>query len=585
MSRPATGRPESVRAARVKRGDCAEISRRLWQSTCRDVPLPVFLQETAYLLLDFSGCDVVELWLRRPGRCVRIQARRGARRALTVETFKADAGHAAELLHNLAEGPVLREVCRLIWEQRDTSAWPCFTRRGAFWTGNWRRTAADLRSMDPHWVARLGRHEGAYESHAIVPLRVTGETTGLLHLRSVSPDGIGESQVECLEDLSGILAVGWITQLGQSALRERIKELTCLHRLVQVGEQPGLTLAEILQSIAELLPTAWQYPDVAAAEIVLDGRRFATATFGRHVPRQSAALVVKGTPRGRVEVAYTAPRPEIDEGPFLKEERSLIDMVAAQIAVIIERRESAEERQRLQDQLRHAERLATIGQLAAGVAHELNEPLGNILAFAQLVQKQPALPGQTQADVAKIVRASLQAREIIRNLMLFSRQMPPQQTQVDLNSVIAEGLAFLESRCRERGVAVVRRLSNRLPRITADSSQLLQVLVNLVINAVQAMPGGGKLTIATRQVTDHVVWVVADNGSGMAPDVLNNIFLPFYTTKDVGEGTGLGLPVVHGIITAHHGTIAVRSMPDKGTRFEIHLPVTIVPPDQEGPNS
>jgi len=285
--------------------------------------------------------------------------------------------------------------------------------------------------------------------------------------------------------------------------------------------------------------------------------------------------------RGRIEVVYVERRPELDEGPFLKEERSLIDAVARQIALIVERRQAAAEKLRLQDQLRHADRLATIGQLAAGVAHELNEPLGNILAFAQLAEKQPNLPNQVAEDLEKIVTASLHAREIIKKLMLFARQMPPQKTQVDLNGVIEEGLYFLGSRCAKSGVVLKRRLSPRLPRITADPSQLNQVLVNLVVNAIHAMPAGGTLRIATRTAGSHVVLTVEDNGIGMDSEVLKKIFIPFFTTKDVHEGTGLGLPVVHGIVTSHGGTIAVRSSPDRGSRFEIRLPVANAAEDKE----
>ncbi|MHC4983210.1 MAG: sensor histidine kinase, partial [Planctomycetota bacterium] len=281
-----------------------------------------------------------------------------------------------------------------------------------------------------------------------------------------------------------------------------------------------------------------------------------------------------GQVRGCVEVVYTQKKPELDEGPFLSEERSLLDAVARQIALIIERRRADEDKQRLQEQLRHADRLATIGQLAAGVAHELNEPLGNILGFAQLAQKHPELPEEANRDLDKVVATSLHARQIINNLMLFSRQMPPHKTQVDLNGIVEEGLYFLESRCAKNGIELVRQLSPELPKITADASQLRQVFVNLVVNAIQAMPGGGALEVRTRLSGDRAALSVQDNGIGMSQEVLNGIFIPFFTTKDVNEGTGLGLPVVHGIVTSHGGTIHVESTPGRGTRFEVELPVT-----------
>jgi len=362
-------------------------------------------------------------------------------------------------------------------------------------------------------------------------------------------------------------------QAQYGALRERVKELTCLYSLAQLAERPGITVEEILQGIVALLPAAWQYPEITAGRIALDGRSYVTANFKEADQMQSTPIVVTGERRGSIDVVYVEKRPELDEGPFLKEERNLLDGVAQHVALIVERREADEDRFRLQEQLRHAERLATVGQLAAGVAHELNEPLSHILGFAQLARKHPHLPEQVAQDLEKIAATSLHARQIINNLMLFSRQTPPQKTRVDLNTVLEEGLDFLGSRCEGNGITVVQELSPELPEITADASQLRQVFVNLVANAIYAMPGGGTLTITTRASGDRVVLSVEDTGTGMSREALKQIFIPFFTTKDVDEGTGLGLPVVHGIVTSHGGTIHVESDPGQGARFDIELPM------------
>lgn len=361
---------------------------------------------------------------------------------------------------------------------------------------------------------------------------------------------------------------------AEAALRERVKELTCLYGIAQVAGRPGISLQEILHDIVVLLPPAWQYPGIASARIVLDERSYATLGFRDGCWKQRADIAVDGTRRGVIEVVYAEDRPELDEGPFLQEERSLIDAVARQVALIIERKQVEEDKSKLQDQLRHADRLATIGMLAAGVAHELNEPVGNILGFAQLARTCPGLPESADQDIGKIEAASLHTREIIRKLLAFARQMPPQKTWVDLNRVVEEGVYFLEARCAKGGVELVRSLAADLPEITADPAQLNQVLVNLVVNALQAMPEGGKLTVATRAHDDHVLLAVEDTGIGMSEEVLERIFVPFFTTKEVGQGTGLGLPVAHGLVTSHGGSLKVESEVGRGTRFEIRLPVT-----------
>jgi two-component system, NtrC family, sensor kinase len=358
-----------------------------------------------------------------------------------------------------------------------------------------------------------------------------------------------------------------------AALRERVKELTCLYGITQLAASEETVLDEVIAGVVRLLPPAWQYPEVTRARIVFDDRVFATPLQGAAVDVQRAEVLAAGKSRGHVEVAYLEPRAQLDEGPFLKEERNLIDAVARHVGLIVERRETAQERARLQAQLRHADRLATIGQLAAGFAHELSEPLGAVLGFAQLARKARRLPAGIAGDIDKIVAAGLHAREIVKKLMLFARQTPPAKTSLDLNQVVRRGLVIVEDRCGKQGVEVVAELDPALPRIVADASQLQQLLVNLAVNAVQAMPDGGTLSIRTTRADNEVLLVVADTGTGMSEAVMQQIFLPFFTTKDVDQGTGLGLSVVHGIVAAHHGSIAVTSQVGRGCRFEVRLPV------------
>ena len=364
-----------------------------------------------------------------------------------------------------------------------------------------------------------------------------------------------------------------LSHSAKAALAERVKELTCLYGIAQIAGEPGISLEEVLQRIVELLPPAWQYPEITVARIILDGIAYTTPGFRECRRAQAAEITVGGASRGIVEVVYVEEKPDLDEGPFLKEERSLIDAVARQVVLVIERRQAEEDKLKLYAQLRHADRLATIGMLAAGVAHELNEPLGNILGFAQLAKKCPGVPVSAKEDIEKIEVASLQARDIIQKLLVFARQRPPKKAQVNLNQVLEDSLFFFEARCAKEGVQLIRILSPNLPEITADPAQLNQVLVNLVVNALQSICGTGRIIVETRFCDSSVHLIVADTGAGMSEDVLEQIFVPFFTTKEVGQGTGLGLPVVHGIVTAHGGSIDVESKVGRGTCFEIRLPI------------
>ncbi len=411
-----------------------------------------------------------------------------------------------------------------------------------------------------------------YPSSAQSRFAAGEHVAGIMRLKSLRPNYFTKARLEFCESLAGTLGLAIATHRAQWALHERVKELTCLYGISRVAQLSGATLDDALQRIVELLPPAWQFPEIARARILLDQRAFTTSGFRAGPHRQSASLSIAGKLRGSVELFYVQERPEFAEGPFLPEERSLIDTIAREVSLLVERREAEAYQSTLQAQLRHADRLATIGQLAAGVAHELNEPLGSILGFAQLIQKDPDLPAPAAKDIEKIIKASLHAREVIHKLMVFSRQKTPVKAPVNLNRIVEEGLYFLESRCAKAGIALVSRLAPDLPAIQADASQMHQVLVNLVVNSIQAMPQGGALTIDTRAASGSVWLGVQDTGIGMSHEIQEKIYTPFFTTKDVDQGTGLGLAVVHGIVTAHGGSIRVESAPGKGTRFEIQLP-------------
>ena len=361
-----------------------------------------------------------------------------------------------------------------------------------------------------------------------------------------------------------------------AVLQERVKELTCLLRMTEIAGEPGISIDAILGQTVGLLTAAWQYPETTSARIVLDGQACAAPGFRQTPYIQRADIVVQGTSRGFVEVVYLEERPQLYEGPFLREERNLINAVARQVALVVEHKQAESDRARLESQLRHADRLATLGLLAAGVAHELNEPLGNVLGFAQLAKKCPGLPEGAQRDLTKIETASLYAREIIKKLLVFARQMPPEKRLVQVNQVAQEALSLLEARCVATGVEVECAFDPKLPPIPADPTQINQVIVNLVVNALQAMPDGGRLRVWTGSDSGDVYLHVEDSGTGMRPDVLAQALVPFFTTKDIGQGTGLGLPVVHGIVTSHEGSIGVHSQEGAGTRVEIRLPVAAV---------
>lgn len=359
----------------------------------------------------------------------------------------------------------------------------------------------------------------------------------------------------------------------EAKLKERVKELTCLYKVVQMAAQSESPIDEVLQGIAALLPAGWQYPEITVGRVTLDDRSYTSDNFRETPYNQSALIQLNGERIGSIEVFYLEKRPQLYEGPFLKEERNLIDTLGREVSSIFDRYQSRLEKAELEEQLRHADRLATLGQMAAGVAHELNEPLGNILGFAQLAEKAPNLPSTVKEDLGKIVEACLHSRKIISKLKYFARQMPSQRVETNLNEIILERLLFIESRCAKYGIDIVRDLDPDPPGLHADPSQLHQVLINLMVNAVQAMPDGGVLTLHTSHDERKVTLAISDTGVGIDEEVLGKIFLPFFSTKDADHGTGLGLSVVDDIVKSHGGKIIAKSRIGKGTSFTVYFPL------------
>jgi two-component system, NtrC family, sensor kinase len=358
-------------------------------------------------------------------------------------------------------------------------------------------------------------------------------------------------------------------------LRERIKELNCLYSISKMAWAADNNLAALLTKTIEILPKAMQHPSLAEARIVVDGQSYESKQFPLCKYFIKTELTLNKKSYGELAVGYRSPLPKSKSKPqFLPEERNLVKAVGRELSLFIKRATVEAEKEKLQIQLQHVERLAFVGELSAGIAHELNEPLAGILGFAQLIKKTGHLTDQQTDDIERIIKASLYTREIIKKLMIFSRQMPRQISKINLNDVVNNILYFIDVRFQSRRVSVLRKLDESLADIEADEVQMSQVLVNLITNAVHAMPNGGKVTIATKNAGKEVSLTVKDTGHGMSRSVREKIFEPFFTTKPQGHGTGLGLSVVQGIIDSHAGKIYVNSTPGKGSKFEILLPKT-----------
>lgn len=249
-------------------------------------------------------------------------------------------------------------------------------------------------------------------------------------------------------------------------------------------------------------------------------------------------------------------------------------------------RQSLKSLRQTQEQLVQSEKLASVGRLAAGVAHELNNPLGGILLYTNILLKKLQASGDNDA-ILKVAQEAERCRNIVQGLLDFSRQTKMERHQTNLNQIIESTLKLVQQQSLFQNIEIKKSLDLQVPPVLADKLQMQQVFLNILLNAAEAMNGHGTISLKTDKTTEssQVFAVIEDNGPGMSKTTLEHIFDPFYTTKPVGKGTGLGLAIVYGILQKHGGDIKVDSREGTGTRFTIYLPMATAEPEPKEPKA
>ncbi len=236
---------------------------------------------------------------------------------------------------------------------------------------------------------------------------------------------------------------------------------------------------------------------------------------------------------------------------------------------IIEQR--AQERLRLKEQLNRAAHLSALGEMAAVISHEIRNPLGIIRSSAELLKKKMAGIDSGSAIPDIVIEESSRLNNIITDFLKYARPRPPRLAPCHIEDVLEKNLTFLSSQLAEKGVRIEKTLAADLPEVTADADMLYQAFLNIFINALQAMPDGGRIFLDVHAAPGAIEVVITDEGGGVPPEIVEKVWDPFFTTKD--KGTGLGLGIVKNIVDAHGGDIVIDNASDKGARFVIHLPL------------
>lgn len=354
-------------------------------------------------------------------------------------------------------------------------------------------------------------------------------------------------------------------------LLERVKELSCLYDLSKIAQNPDLSYTEILQAFVVRIPNAWKYSDCAICELNVKEIDYLSHDIKDVYCTQSQLILLDNEVVGSIKIHYTDKQRCLED--FLVEETLLLDKIAIEIGLVIERHETRKREVNYIQNIQRQDRLNILSEITAGIAHELNTPLGTIFGFSQLIISSEKNE-QTVADAQKIFDAAKHASEIVKKLMLFSCDLPQKYEFTSLNTLVENAIRLLQPNLLNAKVQVHFKKDKLDNPIKIDPVQISQVVFNLIINAIQASRENDKIEVALTSAEGYAILKITDHGKGIEASIINKIFEPFFSTKKSENGTGLGLSVVHGIVRAHSGLISVESEPLVQTIFTVRLPIT-----------
>ncbi|MFL0354552.1 sensor histidine kinase [Xanthomarina sp. GH4-25] len=357
----------------------------------------------------------------------------------------------------------------------------------------------------------------------------------------------------------------------EDKLKERIKELTCLYNVSSYIANSTLNnLEPTWDAIASSLQEAIRYPEEASVELKIEDKLFLVGLQSKDNVYILSAIKAFNKPIGSIKVGYS--KLKYNENSFLNEEIQLLNRVAQEVGNLIERKHIIESEALAKRHIERADRLGILGEITAGIAHELNTPLANILGYTELLKEQFENNQQVQNDLDKIINSAIFSREVVKKLMFFSCDMPQQMELRNIVPIIKDAIVLLNPNFTKKNITCQLQIEKENILLRVDAIQLTQVIFNLVINAIYFSPEKGTIGVLVSENENQVVLKISDEGVGIQKENSENIFNPFFTTKPVGDGSGLGLSVVHGIVKSHKGNITFSSNTPKGTIFTITLP-------------
>ncbi|TLP82335.1 sensor histidine kinase [Maribacter sp. ACAM166] len=356
----------------------------------------------------------------------------------------------------------------------------------------------------------------------------------------------------------------------EAKLKERIKELTCLYEVTSIIVNSDYSQLETsLEAVTFCLKKAWQFE--VDTEVLLKTGDYHIETEGylSEMIFMKSDIRVFNQSSGFIQVGY--PKDKYEQSSFLEEEKQLLQNAALAVGNLLERKQVHDSEAAIKRQVERTDRLHILGEITAGIAHEINTPLANILGFTELLKERVTDPDALR-DLNKIVDNAIFSSEVVKKLMFFACEMPQQMKVVQVIPLVENVLKLLGPSLLTKSIKLTKSFSDDTIELRADNVQLTQVLFNLIMNAIYFSSKGGGIHIDIHKNEKNIQFRISDEGLGIDPKNDDKVFEPFFTTKPLGEGSGLGLSVVHGIINSHKGTITHSVNNPKGTVFTIDFP-------------
>ncbi|MEW6721239.1 MAG: PocR ligand-binding domain-containing protein [Thermodesulfobacteriota bacterium] len=543
--------------------------------------LKELMRELMLYFARITGCEAVGVRLRQGDDYPYFETRGFPAEFVLVENTLCAHDPAGEPVRDASGHPALDCMCGNVLRGRFDPSKPFFTDRGSFWSSHTSELLATTTEADRKARTRNRCNGEGYESVALIPLRTQGEIVGLFQFNDRRKGRFTTEKIALLEELVSYVAIALSKMTAETALRISRQQ----HRSLFDNMMEGYAYCQAVMEDGRCRD--FTYLDVNEA--------FGRLTGLKDVVGRNVTEVVPGLREANPELFEILGR-VASTGKPEQFEMYLAPMAAwysisaysPEPGCFIAVFDNVTEKMELEERLRQSQKMDAVGRLAGGVAHDFNNLLTVINGSSELLlgELDPASPLRQEAE--EIRKAGERATSLTRQLLAFSRRQMLQPRILDLNETVS-GIEPMLRRLIGENIALRIDLGEGLGKVKADPAQIDQVILNLAVNARDAMPGGGTLTLRTADVPyderfgkrhpsavpgPHVLLSVEDTGTGIRKEVLERIFEPFFTTKPKGAGTGLGLSTVFGIVQQSQGHIDVRSEVGKGTAFEVLLPRT-----------